>query len=305
MDRIINERQKMIDDLEELKKNETSNIEIRKKKQENIVKNIPKYQKECVEQAQAIIDKTLTVEYVEEMIKKRYQDKKEAKECAASYLSDIIQTQINQLIKQKSDALSKEINEFLDEYNKAQNLNEHIDLDFSSSGVFMGAVASLGTFGALAIWATIATAGSNLGAYLLVPTVVSWLSGIGISISGGTATAVSLVAVLGGPVTVGIGIAIAVGGFFAWLAGASWQNKMAKKIIELFKERNFADNLIQNINKYWQDTIVSFQDASKKTEQEFRNKILALEKSIISDDDILKQRKEYYITLAFLLKNLK
>lgn len=302
-DNIINERQKMIDDLAELKKNENTNAEIREKKQKSITKNIPKYQKECVEQAQAIIAETLTVEYVEDMIRKRYQDKKEAKEYAASYLSDIIQTKINQLIKQKSNALSQEIDELLDEYNKVQNLNEHVHLDFNSSKAFVGAVASLTTFGALATWAAIATAGSNLGAYLLVPTVVSWLSGIGISISGGTAGAVSLVAALGGPITLGIGLAVTCGALFAWLSG-SWQNKMARKIVDLLKG-DFAENLIQSIETYWQDTVVSFQEASKKTEQEFKNKILSLEKSIISDDEVLKQSKEYYITLAFLLKNLK
>lgn len=74
----------------------------------------------------------------------------------------------------------------------------------------MGAVASLTTFGALATWASIVAAGSNLGAYLLVPTVVSFLSSIGVSV-GGTAAAASIVAVLGGPITIGIGIAVVIG----------------------------------------------------------------------------------------------
>lgn len=305
LDNIINERQKMIDDLEELKKNEATNAEIRQKKQEKIAKSIPKYQKESVEEAQGIINGLLTVDYVEKMITSRYADKKEAKEYAASYLSEIVQSKINPILKEKSKILSKEIDEFLDEYNKVQNLNERINLDFNSSSAFIGAAASLSTFGALATWAATATAGSNLGAYLLVPTMVSWLSGIGISISGGTATAVSLVAALGGPITVGIGIAVAIGGLFAWLAGSSWQKRMAKKIIGLFEERKFTESIIQNIEQYWQDTATSFQEASKITEQEFKNKIISLEKSLINDnDDTLKKEKEYYIALTFMLKNL-
>lgn len=305
LENIINQRQKMADELDNLKKNEIINTTTRQQKVQKIVDSIPIYKQECLTEAKAILNKTLTIEYMENMIKQRYDDKKEAQKLSASYLSDSIQTQISQVIQQKSAKLSNEIDELLLEYTKTQNLNENIHLNFESKQVFISAVASLSTFGALATWTALATAGSNLGAYLLIPTAVSFLSGLGISISGGTATAVSLVAFLGGPVTVGIGIAVAVGGIFAWLTGSSWQHKMAKKLVELFEKQQFADNLLNNIDQYWQDTLTSFQQASQKTEQEFKDKIISLEKSIThADDNSLKKEKDYYIALTFFLKNL-
>ncbi len=50
---------------------------------------------------------------------------------------------------------------------------------FDARAAFLGGLAGGGTFGALAGWAAIVAGGSNLGAYLLVPQVVSLLARLG------------------------------------------------------------------------------------------------------------------------------
>lgn len=304
LESILNQREQMKIQLDVMKEDEKIDSISRKNHKEKILKDIQTYKNECITEVRVVTKKYLTVDYIESMIQSRYDDKKEAQQLAASYLSDSIQFSINKKVKERSAELSKQIDELLKEYYKKQNFNQSIKLDFDSKSVFMGAVASLTTFGALATWASIVAAGSNLGAYLLVPTVVSFLSSIGISV-GGTAAAVSFVAALGGPITIGIGIAVAIGGLFALLTGSSWQKKIAKKLVDLFEKENFETKLIDGISKYWDDTSKAFEAAADDTEKKFQVTISNLENSINSvDDATLREHKDYYTSLSFFLKNL-
>lgn len=304
LESILNQREQMKIQLDVMKEDEKIDSINRKNHKEKILKDIQTYKNECITEVRVVTKKYLTVDYIESMIQSRYDDKKEAQQLAASYLSDSIQFSINKKVKERSAELSKQIDDLLKEYYKKQNFNQSIKLDFDSKSVFMGAVASLTTFGALATWASIVAAGSNLGAYLLVPTIVSFLSSIGISV-GGTAAAASIVAALGGPVTIGIGIAVAIGSIFAWLTGSSWQKKIAKKLVDLFEKENFETKLIHGISKYWDDTSKAFEAAADETEQKFQVTISNLENSINSvDDATLKEHKDYYTSVSFFLKNL-
>lgn len=304
LDNILNQREQMKIQLESMKEDEKVDSINRKKYKEKILKDIEIYKNECISEVKVVTKKYLTVDYIESMIKSRYEDKKEAQQLAASYLSDSIQFSINKKVKEKSVELSEQIDDLLKEYDKKQSFNKDIKLDFDSKSIFMGAVASLTTFGALATWASIVAAGSNLGAYLLVPTVVSFLSSIGISV-GGTAAAASIVAVLGGPITIGIGIAVVIGGIFAWLTGSSWQKKIAKKLVDLFEKEDFENKLIKGISAYWNDTSKAFESAANETEKKFQDEVSNLENSLSClDDATLKEHKDYYTALSFFLKNL-
>ena len=304
LDSILNQREQMKVQLDVMKEDEKNDSINRKHHKEKILKDIQTYKNECISEVRVVTKKYLTVDYIESMIQSRYEDKKEAQQLAASYLSDSIQFSINKKVKEKSTELSKQIDALLREYDKKQNFNQNIKLDFDSKSIFMGAVAGLSTFGALATWASIVAAGSNLGAYLLVPTVVSFLSSIGISV-GGTAAAASIVAALGGPITIGIGIAVVMGGIFAWLTGSSWQKKIAKRLVDLFEKENFETKLVDGISTYWNDTSKAFEIAADKTEKKFQDEISNLENSINTvDDDTLKEHKDYYTALSFFIKNL-
>lgn len=304
LDNILNQHEQMKIQLESMKEDEKVDSINRKKHKEKILKDIEIYKNECISEVKVVTKKYLTIDYIESMIKSRYEDKKDAQQLAASYLSDLIQFSINKKVKEKSVELSKQIDDLLNEYDKKQGFSKDLKLNFDSKTIFMGAVASLTTFGALATWASIVAAGSNLGAYLLVPTVVSFLSSIGVSV-GGTAAAASIVAVLGGPITIGIGIAVVIGGVFAWLTGSSWQKKIAKKLVDLFEKEDFENKLIKGISVYWNDTSKAFESAVNETEKKFQDEVSNLENSLSClDDATLKEHKDYYTALNFFLKNL-
>lgn len=304
LDNILNQHEQMKIQLESMKEDEKVDSINRKKHKEKILKDIEIYKNECISEVKVVTKKYLTIDYIESMIKSRYKDKKDAQQLAASYLSDLIQFSINKKVKEKSVELSKQIDDLLNEYDKKQGFSNDLKLNFDSKTIFMGAVASLTTFGALATWASIVAAGSNLGAYLLVPTVVSFLSSIGVSV-GGTAAAASIVAVLGGPITIGIGIAVVTGGIFAWLTGSSWQKKIAKKLVDLFEKEDFENKLIKGISAYWNDTSRAFESAANETEKKFQDEVSNLENSLSCLDDApLKEHKDYYTALSFFLKNL-
>lgn len=226
------------------------------------------------------LSKMLTPEYAEKRIRERYEDKKEAQQLAGSYLTDHIQNKLSSFLAKQANELVPEINDILADYQASGATAGGIDIGslsvpFNAQGVFLGALAAAGTTGALAAWAAVATAGSNLGAYLLIPGVVSFLSGLGISV-GGTASAVGLVAAVGGPVTIMVGLAaMAALAVFA-LFGSSWQSRLAKKICETLKDKKFLEVLATHSEKYWDDTRRSFQKGMAATEAAFQENLTNL-----------------------------
>jgi hypothetical protein len=253
-------------------------------KTERILGTIAKNKADSRDFIKTELDKLVTPDYVEKCIRERYEDKKEAQQLAGSYFVDHVQNKLSSFLAERANELAPEINDILDDYQTSGASAEGMDLGsmsvpFNAQGVFLGALAAAGTAGALAAWAAVATAGSNLGAYLLIPGVVSFLSGLGISV-GGTASAISLVAALGGPVTILVGlVAAAALGIYA-LFGASWQSSLAKKVCETMKEQKFIENLTTHSEKYWDDTRHGFQKGMAGVEAAFQENLGNLRKLV-------------------------
>ena len=124
--------------------------------------------------------------------------------------------------------------------------------------------------GALGAWA--ATLG-NLGGYVIVAKTVSALSTVGISFAGGTAGAATLVAALGGPITLALGMAVAVGAFFSWLFGESWERRLAKKIKDVYKKKDVLSKNEDIINAFWQETQTAFKKGANSLDKQHKNHI--------------------------------
>lgn len=232
-------------------------------------------------ESQALISKTFadrtSVLAIEALIEHRYKDKKEAQQLAASYLVDSIQKSINDGVKVKANELGEEIDVFLDGYGPAidKAALQAGGWDFNARVAFMSAMSGIGTIGALAAWASIAAAGSNLGAYILIGQVVGWLSSIGISL-GGAGTVMTFVSAIGGPITLGIAAAIGVVLAVFALFGDSWQTKLAKKIHEGLVKQRGEKKMSEGVAKYWADTKNAFEIAVTKTEEAYQNKLESL-----------------------------
>jgi len=140
---------------------------------------------------------------------------------------------------------------------------------FDARGTFLGGMAGLGTIGALGAWA--ATLG-NLGGYIIVAKVASLLASLGISV-GGSAALVSLVAALGGPVVVGVALAVVVGWVVSALFGESWERRLARKVVKALEEKDVRGQFEHGVWKFWDDTERAFQQAADNVEAEYDRQI--------------------------------
>ena len=273
----LDEREKAQAEITAIKSDEPNRLRKKAAHQQKINGLIDKLANE----SETLISQTFadraTVSAIETMIKRRYDDKKEAQQFAASYLVDSIQKSINDGIKIKANELGEEIDVFLDGYGPTidKAALQAGGWDFNARVAFMSAMSGIGTIGALAAWASIAAAGSNLGGYILIAQVVGWLSSIGISL-GSASTVMTFVSAIGGPIGLGLVLAIGVfAGAWAWLKD-SWQTALAKKIHEGLTEQRAEKKMSEGVAKYWKDTKNAFKIAVAKTEEAYQNKLESL-----------------------------
>ncbi|MEG4083743.1 DNA-binding protein, partial [Microcoleus sp. POL10_C6] len=234
------------------------------------------------------------VEFIEQMIRQRYDKQKEAQEYAPGYLVDLLQSHLENRISVNSEKLKAEIDTFLEKYPVPKLPNKDgivVSIPFDTKGAFLGGVAGLGTYGALAAWA----AGlGNLGSYILVAKLVSLLSALGISIGGGTATVISFVAAIGGPIVLGIGLAAGLASLVWNFFGEAWQKRLAKEIHQQFKKQGVVDKFLGGIDQYWQETATAFDKGADAVEAKCKQYLKHLHE-ITSTDTQSKERIEQII----------
>ena len=234
---------------------------------------------------------SLEEEALRAFIDGRFTDSKEAQQQAGYEILSELRLKIERNIEEKGKLLGRQVDALLAEYDvQFGDALDGITIPFDAQAVFLGSLASLGTFGALAGWATIVAGGSNLGAYLLVPQVVSLLARLGIGIAGGTATGVSIVSALGGPVGIGIGIAITVG-VIAWqLLGRSWQSRLARQLHDAIQDAKLNEVIRARCDACWDETANAFDEAAAKTEAAHLERIARLKGRIGIPKEMLQAR---------------
>ena len=132
--------------------------------------------------------------------------------------------------------------------------------------------------------------------------MVSLLSALGISIGGGTAAAVAFIAAIGGPIVLGVGLAVALGGIISKLFGESWQKRLAKKIVERFQEQKISNKFLEGIDKYWQDTEKAFEEGAKAVEEKGQE-YLQYQRELVSSKTQSKERIEEIIKILEELRD--
>lgn len=274
----LDERETAQAEITEVKKEEPNRLRKKAAHEQKINGLVTNFASESEALVTKTFEQRVTVSAIESMIRHRYEGKKEAQQLAASHLIDTIQKSINDGVRVKANELGEAIDLMLDGYgpeiNKASLNGDGIN--FNARVAFMSAMSGLGTIGALAAWASIAAAGSNLGAYILIARVVGWLSSIGVSI-GSAGTVMAFVSSIGGPVTLGIAAAVAVALGIYSLFGDSWQTKLAKKIFEGLVKERAQEQMQKGIAKYWADTKTAFDTAIAKTEEAYQAKLHSLD----------------------------
>ena len=224
-------------------------------------------------------------------IEARFSDAKEAEQQAGSVLLNEARALVERFLEERSAPLTAEVEALLGEYVlHVGNEFQQVTIPFDARAAFLGSLAGGGVFGALAGWAAVVAGGSNLGAYLLVPQVVSLLARLGIGIAGGTATGVSIVSALGGPVGIGIGIALSVG-VLAWqVLGRSWQTRLAHKLAEATREKSLLGLIWVGCEQCWDDTLNAFNKAARETESQHLEHISRLQAQLQTPTETLRER---------------
>lgn len=234
--------------------------------------------KECREDSRSVFERKynriLNVDRIVNVIDDRdYKSNKEDMQALSAYISSELEEALKQIAERKARELSDVINEYIHDFGAnctvKTNGAPQIDMNmagFNAERAFASGLTGAATLGGLAIWAS---SMGNLGGYILVAKGVSLLSGLGISVAGGTAGAVSVVAALGGPVVLGVALAaVTMAGVFAAFSG-SWKKRVANKIIRSYQEQNARSKYNISIDQFWDDTEAAFKTASDNLEKQW------------------------------------
>lgn len=208
---------------------------------------------------EAIIDENNIVKAIDD---KRLKNRKNDIEDLSNYLSNEINEAFNQILSEKSEVFATELETELEGYkenllkdSKALKLSTDFQ-GFDVARAFAAGLTGLATYGALAAWAMIVANGSHLGAYILIVKIVSFLSTIGISL-GGTAAVNAFVAAIGGPVVLGIALSVLAAVTAFGIFSGTWKNRVAKRLIKTYKEKDVLKKCIDAIDQYWDDTDIA------------------------------------------------
>ena len=299
----ISECEKLLKDKNEVKRyyEKQKNDEPQRKERHNkevkrIEKEIAKFKDQDLKNLRVVFKQETKVEELEAMIEDRYENKKDAQKYASAYVLENIQAKTQGFRGSLIENTSTLVDTFLEDY--AVEIGKFGDADigefsmpFDAKGAFVGGLASLGALGALGVWAS--TLG-NLGGYIIVAKGVSALSALGISFgaTGGTAGVISLISALGGPITLALGVAVAVGALVMRFFGDSWQRRLAKKIKELFDEEDVLPTIEGTVKSFWEETRNAFRSAAKSLDDRCINHLKELEVAFADRQEDIQKLEE-------------
>ena len=288
--------------LKEAEANEPARQKDMQQKRNYVRKRIKELGEDTKKAFQKYAESIINVNSIEQTIRKKYNNKKEAQEYVAGYLVDLLQSNLESSISTNSEKLKAEIDDYLEGYPELKLTTKDgikVSIPFDTKGAFLGGIAGLGAYGALAAWA----AGlGNLGGYILVAKLVSLLSALGISIGGGTAAVISFIAVIGGPIVLGIALAAGLASLIFGLFGEAWQSRLAKQIVKYFEEQDICGKLLTGNKQYWQDTATAFDQGAEAVETAWKEN-LEHQRELVSPDTQSRERIEEIIKKLEVLRD--
>jgi hypothetical protein len=251
---------------EEKMEHETARRELLEGIRQRLTATIEKGKSRHIQEFFRLYDERMNLERLEDTIRTRYGDKKEAQQHVASHIISGIQHDAWASVQGEADKVAALVEEYVATYDASVTINigaETISLPFDSRSSFIGGFANLESIGALAIWA-----GSYLGSYVVAVEAASILSGLGIGLSGSAAAATSI-GVFGSPVAFVLVIAAAVYFVFRALFGESWQTKLAKQVFDYAKKKKVKESIVQDIRDYWDNSLAAFNNGAERIEADY------------------------------------
>lgn len=230
-------------------------------------------------------EKTITSDFVLDLIRRKGYDRKQAKAYILSDLSDLYFAQMQTVLKSSLGKVETDLSKFFAEVEqKIDDIGKHTagsaGIPFDFKGALSGGVAGATVLGGLGLWA--GTVG-NLGGYILVAKGVGLLSTLGISVGGGAA-ATTFVAAIGGPVTIGIALAIGAFGIVSAIFGDGWKKRMSKDAVKTLRSQNVLTHYTSRISNFWQETLQGVGEVVNSIKNEYSQSLSSIEPILQSDD---------------------
>ena len=286
--RLIEDKESEEAALERILANEPARKQENEAKRDSVIREIRAYNDASLATFTENYHKTVEVYNIVSVIKEKgFKKKKEDMEGLSNCLSAILESHLQNALGGYAEKLKDRLEEYIAGFEHSCKVDGKLDVSvsipFNAKRAFASGLAGVATFGGLAFWAS--TLG-NLGAYILVAKGVSILSALGISIAGGTAAATAAVAAIGGPVVLGIALAVlAALALFAIFSGG-WQKDIAKKLVKEYEKQNALQKYREVIEKFWLfDTITAFNTSADAMEQAWQDEI-ANKKALIDNYDV-------------------
>lgn len=247
------------------------------------------YSLKSKEEFSKVYQTVINVDYITQLIDKRgFKNRKKDKEAIQNLVSNIL----NQKAQSINEKYSNKFAEFLEgKINMYQNSFNFKHFNFERS--FLSILAGGAAGGALVFY--MSTLG-NLGGYILVTQLVGILSSLGISVGGGAA-ATTLIASLGGPVSLAYALAILSAVTVFAVTGLGWKKSYAKKLVKSYNENNVNNQVNDSIADYWKDTQESLTETGEQLKENYDNSIKELEKK-------LAQSPQYFLQIAEKVRQL-
>ena len=223
-------------------------------------------------------------------------DKKAAQIEIGNYIGQLLTVRVERILKKSGKSVSDKVEELLKEWQRATPSIQKAQLKvgvgnidnvsaFDSNAAFASGLIGLGALGAMSLYVS-STIASNLGAYILIGHVAGWLTSLGVV--GSVTTVTSFVAAIGGPITIGIGLAAVIGSLAYRLIGGSWQKRLAKQFAAQIRKKNVWNRIEKPINDFWDSTEKAILSGLRETRLRTEQHIDSLRKDASEEYDISK-----------------
>ena len=306
---ILENHEEMVRKLEELEENEPARSADFRKRVYKVSDIISGMKHDSEKECSKIFDEVINSKHIVAVVEKHglKKNKKDLQELVA-LLNAELENKLTAVLAKKSDLLKSDIDEFIKgcqiTFTRSSTTAPEagsIPFTFNVGRAFAGGLSGLATFGALAAWA--ATCG-NLGGYVLVAKAVSLLASLGIHV-GGTAAVISAVSAIGGPIVLGIAIAVIAALTSILALGGTWKKMVGSKLVKQYQSKNVLKSLVAASDKFWDETMTAFRSGAEQIEKDwkaqmddYRDKIKNFDSASLSEEILRTEQAVEFFELV-------
>ena len=271
---ILSNREQYVILLEAIDENELKRVKENDIRKKNIRSEIDKLRTESLSEFTDYIGNTINVDsLIAVMREKGVKNKKDDVELFGSTLQSMIQSECENILKKKSEILSKETKTYITAYSESISKpfeNNDLNIDFNAEWTFAAILSKLGMIGGFGTFLASSISAASL------------LTGLGLSLTS-IFSGVAYSSIFG-PIGIAFGLLVAGGLGLAKLFGGGWEKNIAKKIVSKFEEHNFDDDFRKGIKEYWNQTESAFNSAAEKLDEDWNYYVNNLRETVNSYD---------------------